>query len=81
MYFLTLNVCGLRDVNKRMSLMQWLCHLNLDIVCLQEIHVVSRGGFLVFPFWFSRCGVSGLCSFMRVGYSLTLTPNSALFLD
>lgn len=42
MLVITLNVCGLRDVNKRLSLMQWLSHLCPDIVCLQETHVTSR---------------------------------------
>ncbi len=37
--FLTLNVNGLRDPNKRMSLLQWLSHLNVDFVLLQETHV------------------------------------------
>ena len=51
--FLSLNVNGLRDVNKRMSLLQWLSHLNLDFVCLQETHVVSHSECLS---WFSSYG-------------------------
>ena len=39
--FLTLNVNGLRDVNKRMSLLQWLSHLSTDFVCLQGVHATS----------------------------------------
>ena len=39
--FLTLNVNGLRDVNKRLSFLQWLSHLAVDFVCLQETHVSS----------------------------------------
>ena len=39
--FLTLNVNGLRDVNKRLSFLQWLSHLTIDFVCLQETHVSS----------------------------------------
>ena len=41
MNFLSLNVCGIRDVNKRMSLMQWLSHRCVDIVCFQETHTIS----------------------------------------
>ena len=39
--FLTLNVNGLRDVNKRMSLLQWLSHSSTDFVCLQGVHATS----------------------------------------
>ena len=39
--FLTLNVNGLRDPNKRMSFLQWLSHMAVDFVCLQETHVSS----------------------------------------
>ena len=53
MLFVTLNVCGLRDVNKRLSLMQWLSHLCSDIVCLQETHVTSRAEAVS---WFSPFG-------------------------
>lgn len=41
MSFLTLNVNGLRDANKRAGLLQWLSQLALDFVCLQESHVIS----------------------------------------
>ena len=41
MNFLSLNVCGIRDANKRMSLMQWLSHRRVDIVCFQETHTIS----------------------------------------
>ena len=41
MDFLSLNVRGIRDAIKRMSLMQWLSHHRLDIVCPQETHAVS----------------------------------------
>ena len=41
MNLFSLNVCGIRDANKRMSLMQWLSHRRLDIVCLQATHAVS----------------------------------------
>ncbi len=37
----TLNANGLRDPNKRMGILQWLSHLAFDIVCLQEVHVIS----------------------------------------
>lgn len=39
--FLTINVNGLRDRNKRLSFLQWLSHLAVDFVCLQETHVSS----------------------------------------
>ena len=53
MNFLSLNVCGIRDANKRMSLMQWLGHRRLDIVCLQETHAVSASESAA---WFSPYG-------------------------
>ena len=37
----TLNANSLRDDNKRMSFLQWLSHLSMDFVCLQETHVLS----------------------------------------
>ena len=37
----TLNANGLRDINKRMGILQWLSHFAFDIVCLQEAHVIS----------------------------------------
>ena len=39
--FVTLNVNGLRDANKRASLLQWLSHLSASFVCLQEVHTSS----------------------------------------
>ena len=39
--FLTINVNGLRDHNKRLSFLHWLSHLAVDFVCLQETHVSS----------------------------------------
>lgn len=39
--FLTINVNGLRDHNKRLSFLQWLSHLAVDFVCLQETRVSS----------------------------------------
>ena len=37
---LSLNVCGLRGVDKRAGLLQWICYLPSpsDIICLQEVH-------------------------------------------
>ena len=35
---LTLNVNSLRDVNKRLSLLQWMSHFTADFVALQETH-------------------------------------------
>lgn len=51
--FITLNVNGLRDSNKRMALLQWLSHLSLDFVCLQETHVLSAEEC---SYWFSAYG-------------------------
>ena len=55
----TLNVNGLRDPNKRMSLLQWLSHLSLDVVCLQETHATSCGECVS---WFSSYGFLVLSS-------------------
>ena len=57
--FLSLNVNGLRDPNKRVGLLQWLSHLSLDFVCLQETHIlhVDEG-----KVWFSSYGFSCLVS-------------------
>lgn len=59
MSFLTLNVNGLRDTNKRAGLLQWLSHLSLDFVCLQETHVVSTDDC---SRWFSSFGYLCLAS-------------------
>lgn len=59
MSFLTLNVNGLRDTNKRAGLLQWLSHLSLDFVCLQETHVVSTDEC---SGWFSSFGYLCLAS-------------------
>ena len=39
--FVTLNVNGLHDANKRASLLQWLSHFSASFVCLQEVHISS----------------------------------------
>ena len=41
MAFVSLNVNGLRDANKRMAVLQWLGHLFVDFACLQETHSLS----------------------------------------
>ena len=55
----TLNANGLRDVNKRMSFLQWLSHLSVDFVCLQEVHVLSANEANT---WFSSYGWSSVVS-------------------
>jgi len=57
--FITLNTNGLRDMNKRAGLLQWLSHLALDFVCLQETHVVSSEECNT---WFSSFGYQCLAS-------------------
>lgn len=51
--FLTLNINGLRDPNKRLSFLQWLSHLSVDFVCLQETHILSC---VECEAWFSSYG-------------------------
>ena len=51
--FLTLNINGLRDANKRMAFLQWLSHLSLDFTCLQKTHVTSVAECIS---WFSSYG-------------------------
>lgn len=74
MLFLTLNVCGLRDINKRLSLMQWLSHLCLDVGCVQEIYTVSGAEAVS---WFSPFGslrsVARLFSLLQVSYPVLPT--------
>lgn len=55
----TLNVNGLRDANKRMGFVHWLCHLSFDIVCLQEVHALSLDEC---SSWFQSFGFSSLIS-------------------
>ena len=52
---ISLNVYGLRDQDKRSGLRQWISSLpfNVDIVCLQEAHVVSQAEASL---WFSSAG-------------------------
>ena len=62
MKLITLNVCGLRDDNKRLTFLQWLSHLSCDIVCLQETHVLS-------PFEANSC-------FFSFGFLSLVSPGS-----
>ena len=55
----TLNINGLRDVNKRMGFLHWLCHSAFDIVCLQEVHALSSDEC---SSWFQPFGFSSLTS-------------------
>lgn len=55
----TLNANGLRDDNKRMGFLQWLSHLSIDFVCLQETHVLSADEANM---WFSSYGWSSVVS-------------------
>jgi len=57
--FLTINVNGLRDHNKRLSFLQWLSHLAVDFVCLQETHVSSCSEC---DSWFSSYGFLAVTS-------------------
>ena len=52
---ISLNVYGLRDQDKRSGLQQWISSLpfNVDMVCLQEAHVVSQAEAFL---WFSSAG-------------------------
>ena len=55
----TLNINGLREENKRMSFIQWLLWLNVDILCLQETYIASRKECNV---WFSFPGYKSVIS-------------------
>ena len=57
--FITVNVNGLHDPNKRMSFLQWLRHLSADVVCLQECQVLSCAEA---DSWFSPYGFLTLLS-------------------
>lgn len=57
--FLFLNVNGLRDINKHVGLLQWLSHLSLEFVCLQETHILSADeGKICFSAYAFSCLVS-----------------------
>ena len=49
----------MRDANKRAGLLEWLSHLLLDFVCLQETHVLSADDC---NSWFSSFGFFSLAS-------------------
>ena len=55
----SLNVNGLRDSNKRMGLLHWVSHYELDILCLQETHILSSDEGTR---WFSSHGFSSISS-------------------
>ena len=63
---LSLNVYGLRDVDKRSGLVQWLRSLpsSTDFVCLQETHCISEQEACS---WFSSTGycVASSCDSLR----------------
>lgn len=59
MRFLTLNVNGLRDANKRITFLQWLSNLSVDFVYLQETHVRSVDEC---SSWSSSFGFLAVCS-------------------
>ena len=59
MAFVSLNVNGLRDANKRMAVLQWLGHLSVDFACLQETHSLSSDECTS---WFSSYGFSSVVS-------------------
>ena len=50
---------GLRDPNKRMSFLQWLSHLEVDFVCIQELHITTC---VECDLWFSASGFSVVAS-------------------
>lgn len=52
---ISLNVYGLHDQDKRSGLQQWISSLplNVDIICLQEAHVVSQAEASL---WFESAG-------------------------
>ena len=56
LHIVSLNVCGLRDADKRAGVLQWLRCLPFlpDVVCLQEVHCISDREIsaLVQLFWF-----------------------------
>ena len=53
----SVNVNGLRDADKRLTLLQWLSHLSPSVVCLQETHALSSDKLSV---WFWRFGDENL---------------------
>ena len=55
----TINANGLRDIYKRYSFLFWLSRFNFDIVCLQEVHVLSSDECVS---WFGRSGFKSVCS-------------------
>ena len=62
----TLNANCLRDLNKRMGVLQWLSHFSLDVVCLQETHVLSveecRSWFSCYGYLVAAsCGINHSC--------------------
>ena len=57
--FLTVNVRGLRDANKRSSFLQWLSQSTVDFACLQETHVPSSAECTS---WFSPFGFQAVAS-------------------
>ena len=85
--FLTVNVRGLRDVNKRSSFCQWLSQSTFDFACLQETHVPSSAESTSWfsPFGFQAPFLALYSSFFWFGSSVSaqvrlfLTLLAALF--
>ena len=78
MDFLSLNVRGIRDAIKRMSLMQWLSHHRLDIVCLQETHAVSASESSAWFLPFGFLTVSAVGSARARGLAILYRPRLIL---
>ena len=74
--FVTINVNGLRDPAKRLSFCHWLCRLNSDVVCLQELHCVSENEVKT---WFpSFSVVSSAGSSKSCGVAVLFKPSFSL---
>lgn len=74
-----INANGLRDPNERMSFLQWLSHLEVEFVCILELHISSC---IECDLWFSASGLSVVASprtLHSCGSAILYRPSFSLF--
>lgn len=70
----SVNVNGLRDADKLFSFLQWLLHLSLSMVCLQDTSALSSDELSVWFLWFGYLCLSSFGSSHSCGVAILYDP-------